>query len=119
MSLPAVRPRAALPRLRPAAAARRAGAWARTPYALILLGYVLLPEFEIEPGEETWLYENCNRAFHAAVEKAVPLVPEKQGTEGDRRYVLAEAPDGSPYTKPRTYLSGAGGLVSTAADYMR
>lgn len=42
MSLPAVRPRAALPRLRPAAAARRAGAWARTPYALILLGYVLL-----------------------------------------------------------------------------
>jgi CubicO group peptidase (beta-lactamase class C family) len=41
------------------------------------------------------------------------------GTDGDRRYVLAEAPDGSPYTKPRTYLSGAGGLVSTAADYMR
>jgi CubicO group peptidase (beta-lactamase class C family) len=38
--------------------------------------------------------------------------------EGDK-YELLDAPAGSAYTKPATYLSGAGGMVSTAADYLR
>ncbi len=38
---------------------------------------------------------------------------------GEKRYRLQDAPAGSHYTTPRTYFSGAGGLVSTASDYMR
>lgn len=38
---------------------------------------------------------------------------------GSPRYALADDPPTSPYTRPRTYFSGAGGLVSTAADYLR
>ena len=38
--------------------------------------------------------------------------------EGDK-YELLDAPAGSAYTRPATYLSGAGGMVSTAADYLR
>ncbi|MDO9443726.1 MAG: serine hydrolase domain-containing protein [Dehalococcoidia bacterium] len=34
-------------------------------------------------------------------------------------YRLQDAPEGSAYTTPRTYFAGAGGLVTTAADYMR
>jgi len=34
-------------------------------------------------------------------------------------YRLQDAPEGSVYTTPRTYFAGAGGLVTTAADYMR
>jgi CubicO group peptidase (beta-lactamase class C family) len=33
--------------------------------------------------------------------------------------VLLEDPEGSPYRKPRTFLSGGGGLVSTTNDYLR
>ena len=36
-----------------------------------------------------------------------------------KRYRLQDAPAGSHYTKPNTYHSGAGGLVTTASDYMR
>jgi CubicO group peptidase (beta-lactamase class C family) len=43
----------------------------------------------------------------------------RRGGENDPPYVLQDAPATSPYAKPRTYFSGAGGLVSTAADYMR
>jgi len=38
---------------------------------------------------------------------------------GGKRYRLQDAPAGSHYTTPRTYFSGAGGLVTTATDYMR
>ena len=38
---------------------------------------------------------------------------------GTPRYRLVDDPTTSPYTRPRTYLSGSGGLVSTAADYLR
>jgi len=38
---------------------------------------------------------------------------------GTPRYSLVDDPQTSPYTRPRTYFSGAGGLVSTAADYYR
>lgn len=38
---------------------------------------------------------------------------------GSPRYTLADDPLTSAYTRPRTYFSGSGGLVSTAADYLR
>jgi CubicO group peptidase (beta-lactamase class C family) len=38
---------------------------------------------------------------------------------GSPRYRLVDDPMTSSYTRPRTYFSGAGGLVSTAADYLR
>lgn len=43
----------------------------------------------------------------------------RRGAPGEPSYVLQDAPATSPYTRPRTYFSGAGGLVSTAADYLR
>jgi len=43
----------------------------------------------------------------------------RRGDEGEPPYVLSEAPASSALTSPQTYFSGAGGLVSTAADYMR
>lgn len=39
--------------------------------------------------------------------------------ENGKHYSLQDAPATSPYLGPRPYLSGAGGLVTTAADYMR
>jgi len=43
----------------------------------------------------------------------------RPGSSGDALYELSDAPADSLYARPRTYFSGAGGLVSTAADYMR
>ncbi len=44
----------------------------------------------------------------------------RRGANGEPSYVLIDRPDSSSaYTHPRTYFSGAGGMVSTAADYMR
>ena len=40
-------------------------------------------------------------------------------TDGLPRYKLADDPRDSGYIRPRTYFSGAGGLVSTAADYLK
>ncbi len=37
----------------------------------------------------------------------------------DPKYRLVDDPQTSSYTRPRTYFSGFGGLVSTAADYLR
>ena len=36
-----------------------------------------------------------------------------------KELVLLEDPETSPYRKPRTFLSGGGGLVSTTNDYLR
>jgi CubicO group peptidase (beta-lactamase class C family) len=41
------------------------------------------------------------------------------GADRGRRYRLVDDPGTSTYTRPRTYFSGAGGIVSTAADYFR
>jgi CubicO group peptidase (beta-lactamase class C family) len=38
---------------------------------------------------------------------------------GSPRYKLVDDPSTSGYSRPRTYFSGSGGLVSTAADYLR
>ncbi|HLG12240.1 MAG TPA: serine hydrolase domain-containing protein [Dehalococcoidia bacterium] len=44
----------------------------------------------------------------------------RPGKAGEPLLVAEDRPDeSSRYTKPRTYLSGAGGMVSTASDYMR
>jgi CubicO group peptidase (beta-lactamase class C family) len=40
-------------------------------------------------------------------------------TDGAPRFKLADDARDSAYTRERTYFSGAGGLVSTAADYLR
>ena len=39
--------------------------------------------------------------------------------KGASSYTLQDSPGESLYLGPRTYFSGAGGLVSTAADYLR
>jgi len=44
----------------------------------------------------------------------------RPGHAGEPLLVVEDRPDASSrYTQPRTYLSGAGGMVSTASDYMR
>jgi CubicO group peptidase (beta-lactamase class C family) len=44
----------------------------------------------------------------------------RPGGEGEASYVCIDRPDESSiYARPRTYFSGAGGLVSTAGDYLR
>jgi CubicO group peptidase (beta-lactamase class C family) len=44
----------------------------------------------------------------------------RPGKDGESLLVVEDHPDeSSRCTKPRTYLSGAGGMVSTASDYMR
>ncbi|HJN51316.1 MAG: serine hydrolase domain-containing protein [Pseudomonadales bacterium] len=42
----------------------------------------------------------------------------RRGGEDEASYVLSDPPADSIYIKPRTYFSGAGGLVSTAHDYL-
>ena len=37
----------------------------------------------------------------------------------DKKLGLEDDPEGSPYTRPATFFSGGGGLVSTATDYFR
>src|SRR5581483_4009770 len=43
----------------------------------------------------------------------------RRGQDGEPAYVLQDAPADSVYVRPRTYFSGAGGMVSTASDYLR
>ena len=44
----------------------------------------------------------------------------RRGDTAAPSYVVIDRPDASsPYARPRTYFSGAGGLVSTASDYLR
>ena len=50
------------------------------------------------------------------VDRFAALYAPRAGTP---RYELADDPLSSSYTGQRTYFSGAGGLVSTAADYLR
>lgn len=43
----------------------------------------------------------------------------RRGGAGEPAYVLDDAPATSAHLQPATYFSGSGGLVSTAADYLR
>ncbi|MDQ3811236.1 MAG: beta-lactamase family protein, partial [Chloroflexota bacterium] len=59
--------------------------------------------------------------FHVPAEKIDRFAANyRRGDTDEPSYVTIDRPDASSiYTRPRTYFSGAGGLVSTAADYMR
>ncbi|MDA1300261.1 MAG: serine hydrolase [Proteobacteria bacterium] len=58
--------------------------------------------------------------FHVPPDKADRLTAcYRFSPEGNRGYELQDAPASSRYLEPRTYFSGAGGMVSTAHDYMQ
>ena len=58
--------------------------------------------------------------FTVAAENVGRFAANYRFKEGDgARYELIDSPAESNYVRPRTYLSAAGGLASTAADYMR
>lgn len=59
--------------------------------------------------------------FHVPAEKLDRFAANyRRGGEGEPPYVLVDRADSSSaYARPRTFFSGAGGLVSTASDYMR
>jgi CubicO group peptidase (beta-lactamase class C family) len=58
--------------------------------------------------------------FHVPAEKASRFAACYRRASGNAPgYVLQDNPKDSGYLKPKTYFSGAGGLVSTAADYIR
>ena len=56
--------------------------------------------------------------FHVPAEKASRLAACYIATP-DSRMKLQDEPQNSRYLKPPTFISGGGGLVSTAADYLR
>ncbi|MGE0686918.1 MAG: serine hydrolase domain-containing protein, partial [Dehalococcoidia bacterium] len=59
-------------------------------------------------------------AFSVPASKLDRLAAEyRRGGDGEPLRVLSDAPATSNLTKPQSYFSGAGGLVSTAADYMK
>ena len=59
--------------------------------------------------------------FHVPAEKIGRFAANyRPGGAGEPSYVVIDRPDESSiYARPRTYFSGSGGLVSTAADYLR
>lgn len=70
---------------------------------------------------DTAFYVPDDKAGRLAANYTVPAlspfgVPE--GAEGKDMVVFDEGDDTSPYRRPPTFLSGGGGLVSTAADYL-
>ena len=58
-------------------------------------------------------------AFDVPAEKLDRFAALYEPRAGSPAYTLIDDPLSSSYTRPRTYFSGAGGLVSTAADYLR
>ncbi|MBV9169852.1 MAG: beta-lactamase family protein [Chloroflexi bacterium] len=58
-------------------------------------------------------------AFGLPAEKVERFAANYAPCNGMPRYELVDDPETSSYTRERTYFSGAGGLVSTAADYLR
>ena len=58
-------------------------------------------------------------AFSVPPEKAERFAACYGPATGERKYQLVDDPTTSSYTRPRTYFSGAGGLVSTLGDYYR
>jgi CubicO group peptidase (beta-lactamase class C family) len=59
--------------------------------------------------------------FHVPADKIGRFAANyRPGGEGEPACVVIDRPDESSiYARPRTYFSGAGGLVSTVADYLR
>ena len=63
----------------------------------------------------------ADTGFHVPPEKIDRFAANyRPGQQGEPPIVAIDRPDDSSiYSRPRTYFSGAGGLVSTAADYLR
>ncbi len=60
----------------------------------------------------------CDTGFRVPPEKAERFAAN-YARRRDKTLALEDDPATSPYLKPRTFLSGGGGLVSTTADYLR
>jgi CubicO group peptidase (beta-lactamase class C family) len=58
-------------------------------------------------------------AFGVPADKVERFAANYGPCDGSPGYTLVDDPETSAYTRQRTYFSGAGGLVSTAADYLR
>ena len=58
-------------------------------------------------------------SFSVPPSKVDRLAANYAPQHGNPRFRLVDDPLNSPYAQPRTYFSGSGGLVSTAADYLR
>jgi CubicO group peptidase (beta-lactamase class C family) len=90
-----------------------------------VVGY-LVEHFSGQPLDE-YLQEHIftplgmeDTAFDVPAAKLDRFAAEyRRGGQGEAAYVLNDTPATSNWTKPQTYFSGAGGLVSTAADYMK
>ncbi|MGH3373769.1 MAG: serine hydrolase domain-containing protein [Actinoallomurus sp.] len=61
----------------------------------------------------------ADTGFGVPAEKADRFAACYGPREGSPRYRLLDDPATSAYLRPPTYFSGVGGLVSTAADYLR
>jgi CubicO group peptidase (beta-lactamase class C family) len=58
--------------------------------------------------------------FHVREDQAARFAAcYRRGAAGEPRYVLQDSPRTSPFLEPKSYFSGAGGLISTAGDYIR
>ena len=57
-------------------------------------------------------------AFHLPDDQ-LDRFPANYSRRGDKTLALVDDPDTSAYRKPRAFLSGGGGLLSTSVDYLR
>jgi CubicO group peptidase (beta-lactamase class C family) len=57
--------------------------------------------------------------FDVPADKVDRFAANYASKDGSPRYSLLDDPATSRYTRPRTFFSGAAGLVSTAGDYLR
>jgi CubicO group peptidase (beta-lactamase class C family) len=57
--------------------------------------------------------------FTVPADKIPRFAANYQRLPGSTEATLMDDPTDSPFTRPRTFLSGGGGLVSTATDYFR
>ncbi|HEX3792696.1 MAG TPA: serine hydrolase domain-containing protein [Pseudonocardiaceae bacterium] len=57
--------------------------------------------------------------FTVPADKVERLAANYGRQDGSPHYRLIDDPATSPYTRPSSYLSGSGGLVSTISDYLR
>jgi CubicO group peptidase (beta-lactamase class C family) len=88
-----------------------------------VLGY-LVGKISGEPFESFLRSRILNPLRMADTDFSVPAAKAARfaacyNATADGRMKLQDDPEKSPYLKPPTFVSGGGGLVSTAADYLR
>jgi CubicO group peptidase (beta-lactamase class C family) len=89
-----------------------------------VLGYLveLLSGQRFDDYLRTQIFEPLgmvDTGFTVAADKVSRFAANYTRLPGSTEATLADDPTDSPYTRPRTWCSGGGGLVSTAADYFR